>query len=307
MEFPIRVTDVMSSPVETVTADATAAEAAVRCREKSIGSLVVVDDERVAGIVTSDDFVRLLGETSDPEGRRLHEFMASEVVTVDADVSVGDAVRSMFDHGIARLVVVEGEEPVGLVSTDDVVHHLPQVLQRQEFERPRPEEFRYSVRQEVAYEEADWEVESVGLADDRINVGDRVAFAKTLDEEDVRRFAAASGDTNRLHLDEEYARGTRFGRRIAHGTLVGGLISAALARLPGLTIYVSQSLTFLAPVGIGDRMTAVCEVVEELGDCRYQITTDVVDGDDEPVIEGQAVVLVDDLPDVGSVRVEGVA
>ena len=65
-----------------------------------------------------------------------------------------------------------------------------------------------------------------------IRVGDRVRFSKTISEDDVRAFAEASGDTNRLHLDDEYAEDTRFGRRIAHGTLVGGLISAALARLP---------------------------------------------------------------------------
>ncbi len=304
MAFPIRVSDVMSSPVETVSPDATAAEAATTCREKAIGSLVVVDDADVTGIVTSDDFVRLLGEAADPEDRPLHEFMSTEVVTVDADVPVADAVRSMFGHGIARLVVVAGDEPVGLVSTDDVVHHVPQVLQRQELHRPRTDEFRYSVRQEVAYENVDWEVECVGLSDEEITVGDRVEFTKTIDDEDVRAFAAASGDTNRAHLDEEYARETRFERRIVHGTLVGGLISAALARLPGLTIYVSQSLSFLAPVGIGERVTAVCEVVEDLGDGKYQLTTDVVDADDERVIEGQAVVLVDDLPETGDVIVE---
>jgi acyl dehydratase len=123
-------------------------------------------------------------------------------------------------------------------------------------------------------------------------------------EQDVRTFAAASGDTNRLHLDDEFAAGTRFGRRIVHGTLVSGLISAALARLPGLTIYLSQDLSFRAPVDIGERVTAVCEVVGSIDTNKYELTTDVLDSEGETVVEGQAAVLVDDLPDAGKIDVE---
>jgi acyl dehydratase len=140
-----------------------------------------------------------------------------------------------------------------------------------------------------------------------VSVGDRVTFEKTLSEQDVRTFAAASGDTNRLHLDSEYAEGTRFGRRIVHGTLVSGLISAALARLPGVSIYVSQDLSFLAPVDIGDRVRAVCEIVDSLDSNKYTLTTDVFDEDDTQVVEGQAVVLVDELPETGRVEVETLA
>ncbi|MUV90633.1 acyl dehydratase [Halapricum sp. CBA1109] len=127
-------------------------------------------------------------------------------------------------------------------------------------------------------------------------VGDAVEFSKTVSDADVKRFAASSGDTNPLHLDEEFAAQTRFKGRIAHGTLVGGLISAALARLPGLTIYLSQDLEFHAPVRIGDRATAECEVVEDLGRNQYRLTTTVYT-DDEVVIDGEAVVLIDERPD----------
>ena len=115
-------------------------------------------------------------------------------------------------------------------------------------------------------------------------------------DEDVTAFAAASGDTNPLHLDDVFASQTRFRGRIAHGTLIGGLISAALARLPGLTIYLSQDLEFHNPVRVGDRLTAICEIVEDLGDDQYRLTTRVLDGEDA-VIDGEAVVLVDELPD----------
>ncbi len=128
-----------------------------------------------------------------------------------------------------------------------------------------------------------------------IDVGDVVTFSKTISDDDVRDFAHASGDTNRLHLDEEFANETRFGGRIVHGTLVSGLISAALARMPGLTIYLSQDLEFVGPVSIDDRLTATVEVVENLGGNRYRLET-VVENDDGVVVDGEAVVMVDPLP-----------
>ncbi|ARS88632.1 MaoC family dehydratase [Natrarchaeobaculum aegyptiacum] len=145
-----------------------------------------------------------------------------------------------------------------------------------------------------------------------LEVGDHVRFTKPISDADVSAFAQVSGDTNRLHLEEEFAESTRFYGRIAHGTLVAGTISAALARLPGLTIYLSQDLEFHAPVEIDDVVTAEVEIVETLGDGRYRLRTTVSkrpewtaevaeDGatDDQTseggatVIDGEAVVLVE--------------
>ncbi|WP_257300008.1 MaoC family dehydratase [Haloarchaeobius sp. FL176] len=148
----------------------------------------------------------------------------------------------------------------------------------------------------VAYEHADWTFERTVEHAADITVGDTVVFSKQLSEDDVRAFAAASGDTNRLHLDDEFAATTRFGGRIAHGTLVSGLVSAALARLPGLTIYLSQELTFEGPVGIGDRVTATVEILEDLGNGQYRLST-VIEDDEQVVVDGEAVVLIDDLPE----------
>jgi len=156
------------------------------------------------------------------------------------------------------------------------------------------------VSPEVSYSKADWTFEhadETGDADGVVSVGDTIRFSKTLTEREIREFADASGDTNRLHLDDDFAEQTRFGRRIVHGTLVSGLISAALARLPGLTIYLSQDLQFLGPVDIGETVTAICEVVEDLGDGRYRLTTVVEDEDGETVIDGEAIVLIDDAPE----------
>jgi 3-hydroxybutyryl-CoA dehydratase len=150
----------------------------------------------------------------------------------------------------------------------------------------------------LEYAHSEWTFER--SVDDPSNLasGDHVTFEKTLSEDDVRAFAEISGDTNRLHLDEEFAADTRFGERIAHGTLVSGLISAALARLPGLTIYLSQDLEFVGPVGIGDRVSARVEILEDLGNNQYRLETTVRDeSDDATVIDGEAVVLIDELPD----------
>lgn len=128
-----------------------------------------------------------------------------------------------------------------------------------------------------------------------LSVGDSIRFSKAITQEDIERFASASGDTNPIHLDDEWADATRFNGRIAHGVLVAGLISAALARLPGSVVYLSQDLEFRAPVRIGDTVTANAEIVEELGGGQYRIRTTVLK-DEEIVIDGEAVVLIDEPP-----------
>jgi acyl dehydratase len=137
-----------------------------------------------------------------------------------------------------------------------------------------------------------WEV-TTDLGEDGLGVGDSIRFSKVLSEDDVERFAAASGDTNPLHLDEEFAATTRFDGRIVHGMLATGLISAALARLPGGVVYLSQDTEFLRPIRIGDRVTAVVEAVEDLGGGRYRLSTRVLDGDDEVAVDGEATVLIE--------------
>src|SRR3989304_3110880 len=92
-----------------------------------------------------------------------------------------------------------------------------------------------------------------------VNLGDRASFTKTVTEEDVQAFARVTGDTQPLHLDDAFAARTRFKRRIAHGMLSAGFISAALGTklAPDATVvYLSQSLRFRAPVYPGDTVTA---------------------------------------------------
>ncbi|MEM4782643.1 MAG: MaoC family dehydratase [Halalkalicoccus sp.] len=149
----------------------------------------------------------------------------------------------------------------------------------------------------LSYGSAGWSMERSVDTREELGVGEYVEFTKPLTDADVHAFAQASGDTNRLHLDERFAEKTRFGERIVHGTLVGGLISAALARLPGLTIYLSESLQFKGPATIGSVLTARCEIVEDLGEDKYRLTAEVTTIDGTSLIEGEAVVLIDEMPE----------
>ncbi|OGN91504.1 MAG: enoyl-CoA hydratase [Chloroflexi bacterium RBG_13_50_10] len=122
-----------------------------------------------------------------------------------------------------------------------------------------------------------------------IKVGDTAEFTKTITETDVVLFAGITGDFNPAHVNQVWAEGTRFQGRIAHGMLSVGMLSATLGMyLPGPgTIYLSQELRFLAPVHIGDTITARVEVQELAKEknrvrlrttCQNQDGTVVVDG-----------------------------
>jgi 3-hydroxybutyryl-CoA dehydratase len=104
----------------------------------------------------------------------------------------------------------------------------------------------------------------IGKCADEIKVGDRASFTKKITEEDVLKFAEITEDHNPIHTDEEYASLTAFGRRLAHGPLVAGLVAPVLGmKLPGMgTIVVSQTLKFLAPVYIGDTITVTITASE---------------------------------------------
>jgi 3-hydroxybutyryl-CoA dehydratase len=129
-------------------------------------------------------------------------------------------------------------------------------------------------------------------------VGSRASIRKAISEADIRLFAELTGDHNPLHLDDEFAKQTRFGGRIAHGMLGAGLISAVLGtKLPGAGgVYLSQNLRFVRPVRIGDEITAEAEVAEWNPLKRLvRLTTRCFNQRGEDVIAGEAVLLVDDL------------
>lgn len=94
-------------------------------------------------------------------------------------------------------------------------------------------------------------------------IGAQASLSRTITEYDILLFAQISGDYNPIHLDVEYAERSFFGKRIAHGFLIGSLISAVLGNeLPGPgSIYLGQTLKFLSPIHIGDTVTVIVKVV----------------------------------------------
>jgi 3-hydroxybutyryl-CoA dehydratase len=127
-----------------------------------------------------------------------------------------------------------------------------------------------------------------------LKVGDSASLSKTVSESDVYLYAGITGDMNPVHIDEEYAARTAFGGRIAHGMLAAGFIGAVMAmKLPGPgAIYREQTLTFLAPVRIGDTITARAEIVE-IGSKRKsaKLKTTCINQNGVVVLEGMASVL----------------
>jgi 3-hydroxybutyryl-CoA dehydratase len=129
----------------------------------------------------------------------------------------------------------------------------------------------------------------------KFKIGDNASITKTITDEDIHTFADVTGDHNPLHLNDEYARDTRFGRRIAHGMLGASLISSVLGnKLPGAgSVYLSQGLRFVKPVLPGDTITARVTVTG-IRDDKPIITLETIcmNQDNEIVIKGEAVVLV---------------
>jgi 3-hydroxybutyryl-CoA dehydratase len=131
-----------------------------------------------------------------------------------------------------------------------------------------------------------------------LSVGQSSSFGKTITEADIAMFAAVSGDTNPVHIDAEYAAGTMFKGRIAHGMLSAGLISAVLGtQLPGPgTVYLGQTLKFRAPVKLGDTVKATVTVASLDAEKKRAVLTTVCTVGGKPVIEGEATVMVPSRP-----------
>ena len=98
----------------------------------------------------------------------------------------------------------------------------------------------------------------------QVTIGDRERWTRTITEADVVLYAGLIGDRGPMHLDENFAKTTRFGGRVSYGMLNAGYIGAVLAQLLGIrSAYVGQTLKFLAPVMIGDTVTIEAEVIRK--------------------------------------------
>jgi 3-hydroxybutyryl-CoA dehydratase len=132
-----------------------------------------------------------------------------------------------------------------------------------------------------------------GKTIDELKIGDSAKFSKTISESDVYLFAGITGDFNPAHVDEDYAKDTYFKKRIAHGMLTASFISTVIGTmLPGPgTIYLRQAVKFLAPVHIGDTITACAEILEIIMDKKkVRLKTFCTNQDGTTVLDGEALV-----------------
>lgn len=134
---------------------------------------------------------------------------------------------------------------------------------------------------------------------DDFKVGDSASVSKTVTEADVILFAGITGDFNPLHVNEEFARKSKFGKRLVHGCFSSGLISAVLGmKLPGPgALYAGQTVRFVKPTFIGDTLTATATIVEKYtkkdGALKFlRIETTVTNQDGVAVTEGEATIIV---------------
>ena len=128
-----------------------------------------------------------------------------------------------------------------------------------------------------------------------ISIGDRFAKTRQVTDELVRAFAEVSGDFNPIHLDEEFAANTRFGRRIAHGMLSGAFISAVLGYEfhERKIVYLSQKMKFVSPVCIGDTITTTA-TVKHIREERGIVTLETIctNQNGSVTVQGEAMVMI---------------
>jgi len=140
----------------------------------------------------------------------------------------------------------------------------------------------------------------LGLSYDQLEIGMKASLSKTITETDVYLFAGLSGDFNPMHVNEEFARLTPFGTRIAHGALPQCLIAPVLGTiLPGLgTIALEISTRFRSPTFFGDTVTATAEVIEKMENKkRVRLALLWTNQRGETIATGEAVVIPPPRPD----------
>jgi len=128
---------------------------------------------------------------------------------------------------------------------------------------------------------------------ENFEVGQKASLTKTFSEKDVLDFSKLSKDKNPIHFDEEYALNTRFKNRIVQGPFVAALFGGILGSdLPGAgTIYINQNTNFLAPVFIGDTVTAHVEIISKRKDKQIIKLRTWVTKKEEIVMDGEAAIL----------------
>ena len=122
MKFPSNVGDAMSSPVITVDEKTNVRDSAMLMTDKGIGSLIVIEDGKPVGIVTKRDMIKkVVSECKDPCGTKIRDIMTSPVITTSKDIGILSAMRTMREHQISQLLVLDGDRMVGVISERDLI------------------------------------------------------------------------------------------------------------------------------------------------------------------------------------------
>lgn len=132
---------------------------------------------------------------------------------------------------------------------------------------------------------------------DELTIGQKATFTKKINEQLVDDFAKLSGDLNPLHMNEEYAKNTKFGKRVCHGMLLVSFLSQLVGMyLPGKnSLYFSQSVNFRNPGFIGDQITIIGEIIEKKSTTKIiTIKTSIYNQDEKCLVDGVAKVIVRD-------------
>ncbi|MBP7377441.1 MAG: MaoC family dehydratase [Pyrinomonadaceae bacterium] len=128
-----------------------------------------------------------------------------------------------------------------------------------------------------------------------LKIGDQFSTSREVTDEVIRKFAEVSGDFNPIHLDDEFAKTTRFGKRIAHGMLSGAFISAVLGNefRERKIVYLSQTMKFVAPVFIGDIVTAT-GTITNIREDKNIVTLETIcsNQNGEMLVKGEAAVMI---------------
>ena len=199
------------------------------------------------------------------------------------DILLGkmDAMQAMM----AEKVVIDTDDMELLMKFARMFRFTPEILQGVTKPEERPKETKM-VSSESKYE--------LGKSLDEIEVGEKAESTMIVSDEHIDLYAQMSGDYNALHMDDEYAATTMFGKRIAHGPIGGALVARVIGtQLPGLgTLAFNMKVNFKAPVYPGDEIKAVVEVTEKVPEsnlCRLKF--DVFNNDDIIVMDGYANVM----------------
>ena len=123
------VRHIMQKRVVTAKPTVTLREACEVMSKLHIGSLVVVEDDKIAGIITSTDVMRAVAEGNDPDKTQIGDIMSKNVITITPDTTLEEAVETMMKNKIKRLPVVEGDKIVGIITASDIIVVEPKLVE----------------------------------------------------------------------------------------------------------------------------------------------------------------------------------